>query len=391
MLEMHKRYGDIVRIAPDELAFSHPDAWQDIMGHQKGKPEFPKANWFYRPMEDQAGHVVNESRAQHGRLRRQMAHGFSEKAMRDQEPMIRGYVDILLQRLHEFCESGTPVILSDWYNYATFDIIGDLAFGEPFGCLQGSNLDGWIKGIFDAGRFGIILQALSFYPSVKRVLLSMVPASMTEAREKHKRFTEQKMMRRMEKEEGRPDLIEGLLRKREELVSFQLYTYLSSLRITTDLCQNLGIDELIANAEILIIGGSETTASLLSGVTYLLLTNPIPHQKLKEEVRAVFQSQEEIDLISVSKLPYMLACLDEAMRMYPPIANGLPRVCPEGGAKVIGEYVPANVSLIRCSYYMSIPANGIFQDFCFCSPMGTLSTRRVFQGPQHIPSREIPR
>ncbi|KAJ5499291.1 Cytochrome P450 [Penicillium expansum] len=299
MLEMHKRYGDIVRIAPDELAFSHPDAWQDIMGHQKGKPEFSKADWFYRPVEDSPPH-----------------------AMRDQEPMIRGYVDTLLARLHDFCKSGSPVILSDWYNYTTFDIIGDLAFGEPFGCLQGSNLDGWIKGIFDAGRVGITLQALSFYPSVKRTLLSMMPASMTDAHEKHKKLTEQKMMRRMEKEEGRPDLIEGLLRKREEL--------------------NLSIDKLISNAEILIIGGSETTASLLSGVTYLLLMNPTAHQKLKEEVRTVFQSQEEINLVSVNKLPYMLACLDEALRMYPPIANGLPRVCPEGGAQVLGEYVPAN-------------------------------------------------
>lgn len=105
----------------------------------------------------------------------------------------------------------------------------------------------------------------------------------------------------------------------------------------------------------------------------------------------MFQSQEDIDLISVNKLPYMLACLDEAMRMYPPIANGLPRVCPEGGAKVVGEYVPANVSLIPCSYYMLMVSNSVFQDFCFCSSMGTLSTGRVFQGPQHIPSREIPR
>jgi cytochrome P450 len=219
MLEIHKRYGNIVRIAPDELAFSHPDAWQDIMGHKKGQFEFSKANWFYRPIEDHASTVVNENKEQHGRLRRQMAHGFSEKAMREQEPLIRGYVDKLLDRLHEFCSSGSPVILSDWYNYTTFDIIGDLAFGEPFGCLQGSNLDGWIQGIFEAGRIGIILQTLSFFPLVKRVLMGMAPASMKEAHAKHQRLTQQKMERRMENDEGRPDLIEGLLRKKEELVS----------------------------------------------------------------------------------------------------------------------------------------------------------------------------
>lgn len=219
MLEMHERYGDIVRIAPDELAFSHPDAWQDIMGHRKGQAEFTKADWFYRPVENRPTHVVNATREKHGRLRRQIANGFSEKAMRDQEPLIRGYVDMLLKRLQEFCISGSPVVLSDWYNYTTFDIIGDLAFGEPFGCLQGSDLDGWIKGIFNAGRMGILLQTLSFYPLVKRAVIAMAPQSMKQGREKHKKLTRQKMMRRMEKEQGRPDLIEGLLRKKDELVS----------------------------------------------------------------------------------------------------------------------------------------------------------------------------
>lgn len=230
MLEMHERYGDIVRIAPDELAFSHPDAWHDIMGHRKGQAEFTKADWFYRPVEDQPTHVVNARRPQHGRLRRQIAHGFSEKAMRDQEPLIRGYVDVLLERLHRFCTSGSPVVLSDWYNYTTFDIIGDLAFGEPFGCLQGSNLDGWIKGIFDAGRIGIFLQTLSFYPLVKRALIAMVPKSMKQAREKHKELTRRKMMGRMEKEPGRADLIEGLLRKKDELVSSNSFLF----KILTD-------------------------------------------------------------------------------------------------------------------------------------------------------------
>jgi cytochrome P450 len=105
------------------------------------------------------------------------------------------------------------------------------------------------------------------------------------------------------------------------------------------------VEKLVANAEILIIGGSETTASLLSGVTYLLLTNPEAYENLKGEVRSTFQSQDDINLISVNKLSYMLACLDEGMRMYPPIANGLPRVCPTGGSTVLGEYIPENVSV----------------------------------------------
>lgn len=158
-------------------------------------------------------------REEHGRLRRQMAHGFSEKSMRSQEPLIRGYVDFLLQRLREFSQDGSSVVISDWYNYTTFDIIGDLAFGEPFGCLEGSNYDTWIKSIFKSGQMGTILQSLSFFPSIKKALLSVVPKSMREAQEQHKRLTKAKMLRRMERTEERDDLIEGLLKKRDELVS----------------------------------------------------------------------------------------------------------------------------------------------------------------------------
>lgn len=103
------------------------------------------------------------------------------------------------------------------------------------------------------------------------------------------------------------------------------------------------MEHLVANAEILIIGGSETTATLLCGVTYLILRNPEAYQNLADEVRSTFHSPEEIDLISVNRLSYMLACLDEALRMYPAVANGLPRVCPKGGSRVLGEYIPEGV------------------------------------------------
>ncbi|KAL2801988.1 cytochrome P450 monooxygenase [Aspergillus granulosus] len=333
MLGLHQRYGDIVRIAPDELAFSHPDAWKDIMGHKNGLPEMAKANWFYRPLVEEPLHVVNEDNHQHKRLRRQLAYGFSERGMREQEPLIKGYVDILLEKLHDMSSAGEPISLSDWYNFTTFDIIGDLAFGQPFGCLEGSNYDGWIKNIFDAGHLGSYLQALTFFPWLRRAIMALVPQSVKDGAQRHKDLAKRKMIQRIAMPNDRADLIEGLLKKKDEL--------------------DLTVEHLIANAEILIIGGSETTASLLSGVTYLLLRNPEAYEKLKDEIRSTFQNQEEINMTSVNKLSYMLACLDEALRMYPPIANGLPRVTPKGGARVLGEHIPegTNVSIHQWALY----------------------------------------
>ena len=74
------------------------------------------------------------------------------------------------------------------------------------------------------------------------------------------------------------------------------------------------------------------------------MTNPEALKKLTAEIRGAFKNEDEIDFASVSNLPYLLACLDEALRMYPPVPTGLPRVVPKGGASIAGNYVPENVS-----------------------------------------------
>jgi cytochrome P450 len=103
--------------------------------------------------------------------------------------------------------------------------------------------------------------------------------------------------------------------------------------------------ELGSNAGALIIAGSETTATLLSGASFLLTTNPEAMQKLVHEVRSTFKSEEEVTLLSVQNLPYMLACLNESLRMYPPVAIGLPRKAAAGGVNVSGNHVPEGVSM----------------------------------------------
>ncbi|KAK4675163.1 hypothetical protein QC764_500720 [Podospora pseudoanserina] len=319
LLPLHQKYGPVVRIGPNELAFSNPQAWKDIMGHRTDKSEeFEKYLGFYRPVDDLPVDIVNAKREEHGLLRRTMAHGFSDRSMREQQPLIKQYVDLLMRKLR--AAGGKKVDLAAWYNYTTFDVIGDLAFGESFGCLEGGEYHPWVKAIFELARVGVVFQSLVHYPWVFKALMAVVPKSLMEERERHYQMTLVKLKKRMEGGKERSDLIEGLLKKADEW--------------------GLTLQKLQANSAILIIGGSETTATLLSGVTFLLMTNPDALEKLTAEVRGAFKSEDEIDFMSVSNLPYLLACLDEALRMYPPVPTGLPRVVPPAGASIAGHYVP---------------------------------------------------
>lgn len=104
-------------------------------------------------------------------------------------------------------------------------------------------------------------------------------------------------------------------------------------------------DEIEQTADTLIMAGSETTASVLSGVTYFLTMHPEVMAKLAEEVRTSFNSEQEIDVLSVQKLKYMLAVLDETMRVYPVVPFGLTRVVKPGGDYIGERYVPGGVSV----------------------------------------------
>ncbi|KAJ6171580.1 hypothetical protein N7470_000647 [Penicillium chermesinum] len=291
ILSLHERYGDVVRVAPDELAFSNSEAWKDIMGHNPGVEEFGKLSNFYRPVEESPVNIVNADRKDHGVLRKLLSHGFSEKSLRAQEPMIQVYIDLLVQRLHENCSGGaTALDLTAWYNWTTFDIIGDLAFGEPFGCLQNSEYHPYVHLIFESARAGTIFQTIGVLPYPE-----------------------------------------------EDLLGYG-----------AEVCNgtNLTIENLQSNSNILIMAGSETTATLLAGVTYLLLSNPAALKRLTGEVRSTFDNESDITMTSVNQLTYMLACLNEALRVYPPVPTGLPRVVPQEGRPVLGRYIPGEPYII---------------------------------------------
>jgi cytochrome P450 len=107
----------------------------------------------------------------------------------------------------------------------------------------------------------------------------------------------------------------------------------------------LTFKEMVAQAQLLILAGSETSATALSGMTYYLLTNRESLNKLTDEIRSAFAAESDITLVAAGKLPYLQAVLDESMRMYPPAPNSFLRIVPYPGEVVCGRYVPGGTSV----------------------------------------------
>jgi hypothetical protein len=92
-------------------------------------------------------------------------------------------------------------------------------------------------------------------------------------------------------------------------------------------------------------------ATAMSGLLYYLLTNQGTIDKLSREVRDTYKSAQDIDIVSALKLSCLHAVIKEALRIFPVVSQGLPRL--SSGTVIGGVYVPQGVR--RCVSYTSKP------------------------------------
>jgi cytochrome P450 len=84
----------------------------------------------------------------------------------------------------------------------------------------------------------------------------------------------------------------------------------------------------------------------MNNAMYLLLANPKCLTKLRTELDSVMDPSEcVVAYDKVRHLPYLRACLDEALRMFPPSTFGLPRRTPPEGAPILGTFIPGDTSV----------------------------------------------
>jgi cytochrome P450 len=321
---LHERYGDVVRIRPGTLSFSSSQASKDILVCKPGHEQLKKDPELFFKSPNGAWSILSvPSDADHSRYRRLLSTGFSQRAIRDQEIILKTYVDLLIQGLHQRAREG-PQDMVSWFTWITFDVIGDLTFDRSFDCLRNQSYHEWIPFVFGGVKGVLIRSELSRYPLISKIMMWLDREKILASRERGFRFTEERVNYRIASATDRVDLLANILgREGKE--------------------REMSRAEIEATSSTLILGGSDTTATLLAGTVYYLLQNPHTKQKLVAEIRDKFKDEAEIDITAVNKLAYLIATFEEVMRLYPPVALGSPRVVGKKGVAVGGYGVPPKV------------------------------------------------
>jgi len=135
------------------------------------------------------------------------------------------------------------IAINNWWNFFTFDMIGSLAVGESFHCVERGELHPWIKTIFESMKPGTWVGEARQYPLIVGLLKWMIPKSMIQKRLAHVRYAAEQTTKRLAMHTDRPDFISYMLQKKG------------------DETKGMSEAEMKENSGTLIVAGSETVCS----------------------------------------------------------------------------------------------------------------------------------
>ncbi len=279
-------------------------------------------------------------RVDHTRKRKIIAHAFSPKSVGEFEPHMTSNVQRWVAQLDRIAGSTAVASFTEmnampWFSYLAFDIIGDLAFGAPFGMVPKGKDEtevqlvsggpiSYAPAVEVLNRRGEVSSTLGLLPALRpwakylpdpffRLGVSAVQnlngiavaavAARLDAAEKGTADIEQ-----------RNDLLTRLVQGKDANG------------------ERMGRKEVTAEALTQLIAGSDTISNTCCAVFYWIL-----HGERAAPVTIMSKLQEELDAAipsgvgaasyaQVKHLPFLKRCIDEGMRLHSTSAIGLPRI-----------------------------------------------------------------
>ncbi|CAG8888676.1 unnamed protein product [Penicillium egyptiacum] len=324
--EWHEIHGDIVRFGPDSISVNSYDALSQIYS--------ARAN----VRKDDAYSVMSASthipstiscldKKQHASKRRILAQLFTETALKGVEHRVLSNIDIFCTYLGADNPStwGSARNVAVWSDYLTFDIISNLCYGKAFNLL-GSEALRYIPGVIGhvSRRNAICFVQPSIYKyKLDRIFLSTISSQI---RDFGLWIKVQAKAR---------------LNTREQNNSSDFFDYLTTAK-DAKTQRSLSQKEIWVELLQLVIAGSDTTAVAISAVFFHLLQTPDALSRTTTEILTTIKDVNEIRPGNLLRsCEFLYACINEALRLSPPVTGLAPRRVLSGGISIDGAHFPA--------------------------------------------------
>lgn len=360
----HQQLGTHVRIAPNHISILDPRAPQQIYGHGAN---MMKDVWYDAGAGPHRNLADARDKTEHQGKRKMFAHTFAAKTVIGFEPQLRDTISSLVRLLDR--EPGTEVNMRRILNYFLIDVFGKILYGHDLGCLErnddqliAESKDGriyrvpFIQSLLDSTVINTIIAITVHYAHITRSLVSGHPYKKAGADWDNIIYYNTK--KRLANQFPADDLFQCLLQdsKGQDL--------------------NLSFGEIMAECSVMMNAGTETSTAAMTSTIFLLYTHPKVLQKLRDELDAAEPGNEISSLDKyngipsyevVSKLPYLRACIEEALRLRPPSSFGLPRIVPKGGRCIANKFIPEGVT-VSVPTYSILRDESVFKDASVYNP-----------------------
>ncbi|KAJ1337240.1 averufin monooxygenase [Microdochium nivale] len=343
--ELHKRYGPILRVTPDEVSITDPAAAKEI---HRFRSEYLKTQFYEDSNFSSAQNILTTTDpAYHARLRKLMGPAASQSNLIKFQPVIQKHIDVLILQLERQRECQGYVDVVKWFKNFTSDVTAELSIGSSLDMLETGEENQYVKDIKRVMPLNIF-----------RVVLWQSDYSQT----RHLPFFPFRQLR---------DVIDRLEKvARQHINAHRARVADGSTTQTTLLDRALeaqassstagargddgGVtdDEVIANAVMIMLASTDTTANTASYMVWLLLTHVDVKARLSREI-ADSDLPAEPGLDDLARLTYLEQFVLETMRLYGAAPGPLPRKVPSGGREICGHFISAGITASPLAYSIS--------------------------------------
>ncbi|KAI1425931.1 cytochrome P450 [Xylaria sp. FL1777] len=301
-LQDHEEFGPVLRQGPNKLVFNSVDALNDIYRNER----ITKSCVYLASQRAPSAYGLFNSidRQMHQRKRKLLGPVVNDRSMRAFEAVMMDQIDVFLEGLFSACQQpATPVDMTERLDYLTMDIMGQFVFGYPLNLQK--NVTYRFMTDTTANFFLNVALQLPFLSKARIFNFRRFRALL---RGKSYRQVLQKMIRNR--------LAEG------QDAKHNLLFMTDTLRVSDD--DETFIEEIRSEATFFLSAGSDTMSTCLSAVFFYLSKNPECYMRLITEIRSTFTSCIEIKSgPRLAACSYLRACIDEALRMSPPVPGTL--------------------------------------------------------------------